>query len=137
MEYIIGVVLGFVVGAIGTIMGFDREKSFYATVMIVIAAYYVLFAAMGGTGQVIVAEIIAGSVFLILALYGSRKSLWIIVGAIVGHGLFDSVHHLLIENPGVPRWWPGFCGTIDVVIGVWLSVRLKMLGKDAVPAASR
>jgi hypothetical protein len=31
---------------LATVVGFDRERAFYPTVMIVIASYYVLFAAM-------------------------------------------------------------------------------------------
>ena len=43
-----------------------------------------------------------------------------------GHGVFDFVHHFLIENPGMPRWWPGFCATFDVIFGGLLAVRLWM-----------
>ena len=38
--------------------------------------------------------------------------------------VFDIVHHLLIENPGVPQWWPGFCLVFDVIFGGLLAVRL-------------
>lgn len=41
-----------------------------------------------------------------------------------GHGLFDFVHHLLIANPGMPPFWPGFCGSVDVALGAWMAVRL-------------
>ena len=30
----------------------------------------------------------------------------------------------LVTNPGMPVWWPGFCGTIDIVLGGWLAIRL-------------
>lgn len=39
---------------------------------------------------------------------------------IVAHGLFDLVHHTMIEDAGVPDWWPGFCGSLDVVLGLWV-----------------
>jgi hypothetical protein len=42
----------------------------------------------------------------------------------MGHGVFDSVHHWFIENPGVPHWWPGFCLAFDVILGAWLAPRL-------------
>ena len=124
MEYMIGAAVGAAVGALGTVVGFDREKSFYPTVMIIIAAYYVLFAAMGGSGQTLVAETAAASFFLILALVGYKRNLWIVTGAIAGHGVFDLVHHRFIENPSMPTWWPGFCSAADVVIGAWFAVRL-------------
>jgi hypothetical protein len=47
MEYMIGVLVGLAVGALGTFVGFDRERSFFSTVLIVTASYYVLFAVMG------------------------------------------------------------------------------------------
>jgi len=82
-----------------------------------IASYYVLFAVMGASGRTLVIEIIAASGFLLFAVLGFRRSLWLVVAAIVGHGVFDFVHHLFIENPGIPRWWPGFCLAFDVSFG--------------------
>jgi hypothetical protein len=38
--------------------------------------------------------------------------------------VFDVFHHLLIDNPGVPRWWPGFCMSFDVVAGGYLALLL-------------
>ena len=106
------------------IVGFDRDRSFYPTVLIAIASYYVLFAVMGGSGRALVIEIAAASVFLLLAVLGFRKHLWLVSAAIVGHGCFDFVHHLFIENPGVPRWWPGFCLAFDVIFGGSLAAHL-------------
>ena len=127
MEYLIGGILGLAVGALATSTGLDRDRAFYPTVVIVIAAYYVLFAAMGGTGRIIVMEVLVAFVFLIVALVGFKGNLWFVVAAAVAHGLFDSVHHLFIDNPGMPVWWPGFCMTIDVVLGAWWAARLLML----------
>ena len=53
-----------------------------------------------------------------------ESSLWIVVATLVGHGVFDFVHHRLIENPGVPPWWPGFCLAFDVAAGGFLAVLL-------------
>jgi hypothetical protein len=78
-------------------------------VAIVIASYYVLFALMAASGRTLVIEIAVAVGFLLLATIGYKRSLWLVAIAIIGHGVFDMVHHLLIENPGVPRWWPGFC----------------------------
>jgi hypothetical protein len=90
----------------------------------VIAAYYVLFAAMGASGGVLGIEIAVGTGFSLVALYGFKKNMWLVAAAIAGHGVFDFIHPALYENPGVPVWWPGFCGTVDIVLGVWLALRL-------------
>jgi hypothetical protein len=124
MEYLVGVIVAVAVAGLATLVGFDRDRSFYPTVLIVVAAYYPLFAAMGASTVVLEMESAAGAGFLALALLGFKKNMWLVAAAIAGHGLFDAVHHLVIENPGVPVWWPGFCGSADVILGGWLAVRL-------------
>jgi hypothetical protein len=124
MEYLIGVLLAAGVIIFSALVGLDRERSFYATALIVIASYYALFAVMGGSRQALIIEILAASVFCVLAALGFRRSLWLLAAGMVGHGLFDFARHGLIENAGVPPWWPGFCGAFDVVFGGWLALRL-------------
>jgi hypothetical protein len=36
----------------------------------------------------------------------------------------DFFHHLLIQNPGVPVWWPGFCLSFDVFAAAFLAILL-------------
>jgi hypothetical protein len=124
MEYLIGATLSLAVAILAAVVGLDRGRSFYPTVLIVIASYYVLFAAMGATGRTLVVEILAAGGFSGFALIGFKKSLWLIAIATVGHGIFDGAHHLFIDDPGVPRWWPGFCLAFDVVFGCFLAMRL-------------
>ena len=121
MAILIGVVLALIVGAMATVVGLDRDRAFYPTVMIVIAAYYALFALMGATAPVLVLEILAGAVFLIAAVAGFRGSLWLVVAALAAHGVFDLVHYDLIADPGVPAFWPGFCLAYDVVAAGYLA----------------
>ena len=56
MPYVIGIVLSAGVAGFARYVGFDRDRAFYPTVMIVIAAYYVLFAVMSGLLQTVVIE---------------------------------------------------------------------------------
>ncbi len=35
-------------------------------------------------------------------------------------GIFDLLHHLIIQNPGVPSWWPTFSFSVDVLLGLWV-----------------
>ena len=51
MEYIAGVVLALGTCLLATIVGLDRDRAFYPTLMIVIASYYGLFAVIGGSAQ--------------------------------------------------------------------------------------
>jgi hypothetical protein len=50
MEYLIGLILATVVASLAKVIGFDKERAFYPTVLIVIASYYVLFAAVATSG---------------------------------------------------------------------------------------
>jgi hypothetical protein len=125
MEYLTGLLLSLAVVGLLTMIGLDREPAFYPTVLIVIASYYVLFAVMGASGRALVIEIVVASGFLLFAIVGYKRNLWLVAIALVGHGIFDIVHHLLIENPGVPHWWPGFCLVFDVILGGLLAMRLR------------
>ncbi len=125
MAVLIGAFLALAVGLFATGVGLDRDRAFYPTVMIVIAFLYVLFAVIGGSSQAIFIEALAGTVFAAAAVYGFRSSLWIVAAALVGHGLFDLVHGLIITNPGVPDFWSAFCGTYDIVAGAYLAWLIK------------
>jgi hypothetical protein len=82
--------------------------------MIVIASYYVLFAAMSGSVHTVLLESIVMTGFAIAAVIGFKSNAWIVVGALAGHGVFDALHGQVIENPGVPVWWPAFCLAYDL-----------------------
>ena len=59
-----------------------------------------------------------------MAVAGFKKNLWLIVGALAGHGAFDFFHQVFIQNPGVPEWWPGFCLSFDILAGGFLAILL-------------
>jgi hypothetical protein len=124
MEYLIGGFLGAATAVLAGILGFARDRSFFPTIMIVIATYYVLFAAMGGSGPALWKESAIGLGFAVVAVLGFRASLWWVAAALAGHGVFDFFHHRLVDNPTVPAWWPGFCLSFDVVLGIALAIRL-------------
>ena len=121
MEFLIGALLALSVGLSATSIGLDRDRAFYPTVMAVIASYYALFAVMGGSIQVLVIESIVIVAFLGASIAGFKRSLWLVVAALAAHGVFDLVHGHVIENPGVPRWWPHFCLAYDVVAAAYLA----------------
>lgn len=124
MELVWGSLFGAVTALSGYLAGFDRDRSFYPTIMVVVALVYVLFAFMAGAPSPVWHEVLAASLFTVAAILGFRRNLWFVVTALVGHGLFDLVHVHVISNSGVPVWWPGFCGSIDLVLGAALAVLL-------------
>jgi hypothetical protein len=106
------------------VIGFDRERSFYSTLLFVIATYYVLFAVMGASRRTLIIEIVIASGFTLFAVLGFKGNLWLVAVALLGHGIFDFIRPSLIANPGVPHWWPGFCLAFDLIFGGWLALRL-------------
>ena len=125
MPLVIGVLLALVVSLLAWAAGFDRDRSFYPTVLCVVASYYVLFAAMGGSFSALVAESATLTVFALVALLGFKSNLWWVAAALAGHGAFDFVHGFVIQNAGVPVWWPPFCAAYDVAAGGGLAVLLR------------
>ncbi len=65
-----------IVAGFATIAGVDRDRTFYPTVLIVIASYCVLFVVMGASGRTLVIEIVAASGFLLFAVLSFRTNLW-------------------------------------------------------------
>ena len=125
MALAVGALLAFAVGLFATATGLDRDRAFYPTVTIVIAYLYALFAVMGGSTNALVLETVAGTAFLVAAVLGFRSSLWIVAVALAAHGLFDLVHGRIITNPGVPSFWPAFCGAYDLTAAAYLAWLLK------------
>ena len=136
MEYLVGTGLALIVGAFASIAGYDRDRSFYPTVLIVVASYYDLFAIMSGREGALGPEIAASTMFVALSAVGFRTSLWVVVVALAGHGLFDFVHGYAIDNPGLPAWWPMFCLSYDVSAAAYLAWRLITRRTAAVDARS-
>lgn len=125
MAFLVGALLALAVGVFATACGLDRDRAFYPTVMIVIAALYSLFAAIGESTHALVLDALIGLLFIAAATVGFRSSLWLVAGALAAHGAMDSVHGAIVSNPGVPLWWPAFCGTYDVVAAGYLAWLLK------------
>ncbi len=122
MEYAIGVIIAVAVGLFANAIGLDRERAFYTAVLIVVATYYMLFAAMADSSGAMLSEATPVFAFMAAAGIGFRKNPWIIVTGLAMHGVFDFFHHDMITNPGVPAWWPGFCLGYDVAAAIFLAV---------------
>ena len=136
MAYAIGVVIGVLTFAVGRFAGFDRDRAFYPTILIITASYYVLFAVMGGSTSALVAELIGLLLFFATALAGFKLSPWILVAGLGGHAVFDLVHGYVVTNPGVPAYWPAFCLAFDVSLAAALAVLIRARAQQAEGARS-
>lgn len=112
--YVVGLVLSIAVAVFARSVGFDHDRAFDPTVLIVVASYYVLFAAMIGSVDTVLCESILMALFVIAAAAGFKRSPWIVVCGLAAHGVQDAVHSRIVANAGVPAWWPAWCLADDV-----------------------
>ena len=125
MALLVGVILAVALAIFASVVGFDRDRAYYATVMAVIALLYGLFAVMSGSTSTLLLEGIGITAFLLVSVLGFRISQWFLVAGLAAHGIFDFFHGHLIENTGVPVWWPMFCGSYDVTAAAYLAWLLR------------
>lgn len=126
METIVGVALALFVCVAASLLGMDRDRVLYPTVLIVVASYYVLFAVIDGSHKVLLSEIAIAVVFAVIAVVGFKRNLWLVAGALAGHGVMDFFHHTLVYNSAVPRGWPGFCLAFDLTAAVFFGCVLAL-----------
>lgn len=115
---ITGGLLGGAIFAFAHWQRYDRDRSFYPTVLVVIASYYVLFAVTGGDMRALPAQLAVALGFAVFAVFAGRRGNRTVAIGIVLHGLYDLAFQAFGVGGGVPPWWPMFCGAIDVVLGM-------------------
>lgn len=122
MAILIGIGSALAVGAFGSITGLDRERGFYPTILVVIASYYILFAAMAGSVSALGPELVIFALFTAVAAWGFRRDLRLVIAGLVAHAVLDFFHGGIVSNPGVPSWWPAWCAAYDVTAPAYLAV---------------
>ena len=135
MAIAIGIVLAAAVALLARLAGFERG-TFYATVLIVVASFYVLFAAIAGGGAGLGLELLVAALFAAGAVLGFRTSQWILAAGLAAHGLFDLVRGEVMSGTGVPPWWPGFCLAYDLTAAALLAAILLTDRPRPAPAPS-
>ena len=121
LPYLIGLGLALGVSVFARVIGLDRDRAFYPTILIVIALLYELYAVIGGSTRALLLESIGAVGFSLLAVLGFKRNLWFAAAGLAAHGVYDFFHGQLFTNPGVPAWWPAFCMTYDVTAGAILA----------------
>jgi hypothetical protein len=123
-----------VLGAIGSILVFRRmfqgrwEQIFWAAFLVVIAAFYLSFAAyFGASPHAWQTEVVGVGVFLVCAVGGLLSRSAIAVGYVM-HGLWDLSHCLSgsslagLSMTDIPLGYGIFCSTYDFVVAGYLMI---------------
>lgn len=118
----IGLVLALFVGLFARLIGFDRDRSLYPVILIVIASYYCLFAVMGGSAHALIVETAIFAAFGAIAVLGFKVNMGWIIAALAAHGVMDLFHQGIVVNTGVPSYWPQFCSAYDITAAIYLGL---------------
>lgn len=123
---LVGFVLGVAIVQAARALHFDRDRSFYPTVLIVIASYYVLFAVMAEAP--FWKELGVAALFALIAVVGYRTRTWLVGVGLLLHGILDLAHGQWFGMDYVPTWWPGLCLGTDTLLGaavLWMAYRVR------------
>lgn len=121
---LVGVLLALATVAGARLTGLDRSRAFYPCVLIAVATYDIVFAAVTGSPAAILAEGVLAAAFIATAVIGFRYSLWIVAIGLAAHGVADLVHDAFAPASGIPPFWPAFCCAYDVVAALALAAQL-------------
>ena len=83
-----------------------------------------MFSIYGNDIDALWKELLVGILFFFIAYiaYKSQRKLSALlvgIGCIL-HAIYDLWHDVLFINAGTPNWWIEFCGSIDLVLGLYL-----------------
>ncbi len=103
----------------------ENSKFAYSILLFTFPLYYFVFAIYGNDYAALPFEFIGGLLFFIIAISAlklnySYKLFLLAIGYIL-HAVYDVIHNLFFVNLGTPIWWPEFCGTIDIILGLYLA----------------
>jgi hypothetical protein len=68
---IVGILLAVGIAALAKVTRFDEDRSFYSTILIIIASFYMLFAVLGDSGHALVWELGIAVAFSTVAIVGA------------------------------------------------------------------
>lgn len=106
--------------------GLQHTRWAYPLLLASFPVYYWAFALSAADTHALLGELLLSVPFLLLAYLGYRQRNAVGIAALavgcIGHSIYDAGHDLLFTNPGTPVWWTAFCGSIDVLVGLYLLV---------------
>ena len=103
-----------------------KRKCIYPLLLSTFPIYYWVFAVYASDYTALLSEFIPGVLFIALSYWAYRlnnfHALYVLAIGYTGHAIYDFGHNSLFVNSGAPLWWPEFCGSVDMLIGIYLLV---------------
>ena len=115
-----GLVLGVFPLPLHLLLSATQSYQVAALSLILIAGVYLGYAFQDGRTHVVLTELTVATIFLIAGWFGMNGLPILIVGAFFMHGLWDYLHHTVIDTE-MPRWYIPFCAIYDFAAGAGLA----------------
>jgi hypothetical protein len=117
------ILVGFVAAALGGLaaLGLDDSDStiLAGAALAAIGGIYLGFAIADGRTSAIVIQAASVLAFVIVAYIGIEEGSKAVIGAgWIAHGFWDALHHEHHGPTEVKTWYPPFCATADLVVGI-------------------
>lgn len=103
----------------------EKTKWAYPMFLATFPVYYWVFAIYASDYPALFNELMASVAFFAIAYvaykFRSFATLLLLASGYVAHAAYDFYHGAWFTNSGVPAWWPEFCGSVDVLVGVYIA----------------
>ncbi len=110
--------------------GYEHKPYYYPALLATFPAYYWFFAIYAKDFSALFNEVVVGMLFIAAAWlaykFSKIKSLLLLALGFIGHGVYDVVHADIYSHSVAPNWWPEFCGSIDILLGVYMLWLVKL-----------
>ena len=104
----------------------EERKWLYPLLLATFPMYYFSFAVYGADYFALIMETLVGLVFFAVAYFGFKLNgsgaLFVLGTGYIGHAAYDFAHNKFFLNAGAPSWWPEFCASVDLLIGIYLLI---------------
>ncbi|MDD5052866.1 MAG: hypothetical protein PHO27_09085 [Sulfuricurvum sp.] len=102
----------------------ERTRWAYPVFLATFPLYYILFALYAMDYKALLNEIIISILFLVIAYisyrYKNKITLILLSIGYILHAVYDFIHDYLFSNAGIPVWWPYFCSSVDIIMGIYI-----------------
>lgn len=115
---IIGISSALIIILVFTILKNFNKKMLYSHILTGIGFLYVGFVWIDS--QSVIVNAIQAVLFLLIAYYGMRGSIYLLAAGYILHGCWDIAYPFFRNSLLVPPHYDLFCSTLDFVLGIYI-----------------
>ena len=118
-----GILVGLAISVPHLFLPLDLSVAVASLTLVFIAGIYVGFAIVNGRDHAFMTEASVAITFSALALGGMFLSAWIIPAGLIGHAVWDFLHHRKSHMlADIPKWYIPFCIVVDLCLAIILLI---------------